>query len=403
MVSIVADFPEPWPAVQYESQTWEWDGHRASSRADRLFRDFASAVPANIADIELRLGARTLATLEEATLAIADLDRERMPAGVSGALLRSESVASSKIEHLDIDAQALATAAAGEAKARSAAAQVWANVRAMEAAVAAGDAAAFTIETILGIHHILMADDPYEKEWAGRLRTMQNWIGGSDECPRDALFVPPAPRHVVSAMEDLVAFIYREDLPALAQAAIAHAQFETIHPVTDGNGRVGRTLIHTVLRRRRLATHVVTPTSSALLADVDGYFDSLDAYRTGNIDDYLVHFAAATTSAAHEALRLSDELRQLSDDWTKRVKPRAGSVGAAILANLVHQPVISSTLHGGGQADPAAVHRAIARLVEADVLLETTGAKRNRVWVAKEVTAALDDFGRRIGRRRRSN
>ncbi len=388
-----------WPAVTSEPRTWDWQGERASSRADRLFRSYESSIPGSIAAAPLGVSSATSAALEAATLAVVALDHEPVLIGVAGALLRSESVASSGIERLDTDAQALATAAAGEARTKSAAAQVWANVRAMETAVAIGDTDELTVGSMLTIHRVLMTNDPHEHEWAGRMREMQNWIGGSDGCPRDALFVPPDPARLSDAMDDLAMFCRRSDLSALAQAAIAHAQFETIHPFTDGNGRTGRALIHTVLRRRGVATRVVAPTSSALLADIAGYFGSLGDYRAGNVDSYLVHFADATTRAAREAVRLGVELYELTVEWASRVKPRRGSTGEAILRSLVSQPVISSSFHGGSGTDAAAVHRAIARLVETDVLTETTGAKRNRIWVAKEVTAILDEFGRRIGRR----
>ena len=81
------------------------------------------------------------------------------------------------------------------------------------------------------------------------LRTVQNWIGGSDYSPRDALYVPPPPDTVHAYMNDLTEFANRTDIPVLIQAAIAHAQFESIHPFTDGNGRIGRALINTIFRR----------------------------------------------------------------------------------------------------------------------------------------------------------
>ena len=115
------------------------------------------------------------------------------------------------------------------------------------------------LAAITSAHEALMQDDTIEASYAGRLRDMQNWIGGSDYSPRGALYVPPPPATVQGYMDDLLAFANRDDLPALVQAAIAHAQFESIHPFTDGNGRIGRALINTVLRRRKATTRVVVP------------------------------------------------------------------------------------------------------------------------------------------------
>ena len=114
-------------------------------------------------------------------------------------------------------------------------------------------------------HRTLMADEP-ERVKPGRFREGQNWIGGRRNNPSDARYVPPPEDHVPALMSDLIDFIDRDDLPAIAQAAITHAQFETIHPFVDGNGRVGRCLIHVVLRRRDVARSFVPPISVVLAA-----------------------------------------------------------------------------------------------------------------------------------------
>jgi len=135
---------------------------------------------------------------------------------------------------------------------------------------------------ITSAHLALMRDDRGESRYAGRLRDMQNWIGGSDHSPRGALYVPP-PETVADYLADLLVYLNRDDVPALVQAAIAHAQFESIHPFTDGNGRIGRALINTVLRRRGVTTRVVIPLASALVAHRDRYFDLLTDYRGGTV------------------------------------------------------------------------------------------------------------------------
>lgn len=392
-----------WPGIGFEPQRWSWDGHRPANRADRLFDRYESSVPPFIADLDPHLDRDTLTALNEAVTAINDLERDPhvRETGIAGALLRSESVGSSKIERLDIDARLLALAAIDETKPRSTAAQVWANVQAMDAAIDAAAVAPITADTVHAIHHVLMRDDPHERQWAGRVREMQNWIGGSDECPRDALHVPPAPGRVPALMADLAAWCARSDIAPLLRAAVAHAQFETIHPYTDGNGRTGRALIHTVIRRGGLATASIVPTSSALLADVNGYFDSLGRYRTGDIDGYLAHFAMATTRASVEARRLGAELHEITRDWRGRGACRPGSIGAKIVDGLIQQPVITASRHAAAAAgaEPSTIYRAIDGLVKAGVLAEITSGKRNRVWVAPEVTAALDEFARRVGRR----
>lgn len=144
------------------------------------------------------------------------------------------------------------------------------------------DAQSVELATILRAHAVLMADDPHERAYTGQVRDMQNWIGGSDHSPRDASFVPPPPRTLAVYLDDLVAFANRSDGSVLVQAAVAHAQFESIHPFTDGNGRIGRALINTILRRRGATRRVVVPLASAIVARRETYFDALGAYREGD-------------------------------------------------------------------------------------------------------------------------
>lgn len=392
------------PALTYEPQRWDWAGHRPSGRADREFDRYESSVPPYIADIDLHLRRDTLVAVNEANAAIADLERDPNVryAGIAGALLRSESVASSKIERLNVDARTLGLAAIDEVRSKSDAAQVWANVNAMVVAIDRAVEHPISTDTFDLIHSALMRNDPYEGNWAGRVRDMPSWIGGSDECPRDAAHVPPAAHRVPGLMADLSMWCERPDIVPLARAAIAHAQFETIHPYTDGNGRTGRAIIHTILRRSGTVSASIVPASSALLADVNAYFDSLTAYRQGDVDAYLQHFASATARASVEAQALGAELRAISTEMHSSGAFRPGSVAATIASGLLQQPVVSASRNaavGQRRVEPSTVYRALDGLVSAGILVEITDNKRNRLWVAPQVTAALDEFGRRLGRR----
>ena len=120
-------------------------------------------------------------------------------------------------------------------------------------------------DAILAMHAALVGD--LHPEIAGRWREEQVWIGGTSFGPHQADFIPPHHEHVPALIDDLVAFVKRDDLPLLAQAAVAHAQFETIHPFPDGNGRTGRALIHSMLRGHGLTQNVTVPVSAGLLTD----------------------------------------------------------------------------------------------------------------------------------------
>jgi Fic family protein len=183
-------------------------------------------------------------------------------------LLREESVASSKIEGLEVGGRRLLRAEAarllGEAPSDVTAAEVLGNVDAMAWAIrGVQESATITLAHLLEVHRRLLTGTRLEA-YGGEVRQEHNWIGGSSYNPCSAAFVPPPPEMVPALLHDLVAFCNDDSLPAVAQAALAHAQFEMIHPFVDGNGRTGRALIHLVLRRRGLATRVIVPVSLIL-------------------------------------------------------------------------------------------------------------------------------------------
>jgi len=137
--------------------------------------------------------------------------------------------------------------------------EIMANINAMELAIdEATTPGRFLLRNVLSIHQRLMARAPNARI-AGHIRTVQNWIGGNDYNPCSADFVPPPPEYVDDLMTDLCEAVNEDILPQLVQAALAHAQFETIHPFDDGNGRTGRALIHVILRRRGLPPHMSLP------------------------------------------------------------------------------------------------------------------------------------------------
>lgn len=201
----------------------------------------------------LDISNESLSVLVEASHEIARFDDELgiELAPFSAVLLRSESVASSKIEKLSASAKTISLAELGDPSHRNANIIV-ANVAAMRAAINLADR--LDTDAILAIHKALLGNE--HPDWAGEWRHEQVWIGGNDFSPHGAAFVPPHHTRVPAAIDDLVHFISDSDLPPLAIAAIAHAQFETIHPFPDGNGRVGRAIIHSIPKARGLTRHV---------------------------------------------------------------------------------------------------------------------------------------------------
>ncbi len=354
-----------------------------------------------IADQDLTLDSALVTDVESAMREISKLDAthgaDLEAFGVL--LLRTESVASSKIESVEASLDDYARALHGI--------RTNASAVSMVAATAALDTMIndvtrhhrIELAVITSAHDVLMRDDPGEAPYAGRLRTVQNWIGGSNYSPRGALYVPPPPAAVPDYMNDLLAFANRDDVPALVQAAIAHAQFESIHPFTDGNGRIGRALINTVLRRRGATTRVVVPLASALVARRDRYFDVLNAYRTGDVRPLVAIFAESSGIAAAESQVTADRLGEIRQEWRTMVNARAGSAASQLLAQLPLRPILSyEDASALVDAPRSSVFAAINRLHDAGVLRPLTDRKRDQVWGASLILDELDDLSIRIGR-----
>jgi len=218
--------------------------------------------------------------------------------------------------------------------------------------------------------------------------------------PAGAAFVPPHHDRVPGAIADLVKFLARDDLPVLVHAAIAHAQFETIHPFIDGNGRTGRALLHAHLRNKQLVRRVTIPVSAGLLVDTQAYFQALTAYRQGDVESIVSQLAGASIRAAGLGRWLVDQLAGIRGEWLGRLPSRAGSAGRRIASVLIGQPAVDAAFVGERLGVSAtAARRAIDQAVAAGILTETSDRKRNRVWIAGEALAVLDEFSDRAGRR----
>jgi Fic family protein len=348
----------------------------------------------------VQLSAQVAAAVDEAAAEVARFDAElgHEIAPFAAVLLRSESAASSKIENLTASARAIAEAELHQHAGRNAT-QIVANERAMSAAIALAEQ--IDADAILEMHEALLGrSDP---DIAGRWRDQQVWIGGGDLGPHDAIFVPPHHTRVESSIADLVSFIDRDDVPVVAHAALAHAQFETIHPFYDGNGRVGRALVHAQLRNRGLTRNVTVPVSAGLLTDTDSYFDALTRYRYGDTTPVVEAFTEAAFRATDNGRQLVQDLHTAREGWTTRVTARRHANVWRVVDVLLRHPVVNASLVAREIGiEPANAYRVLQPLVDAGVLVEFTDRKRNRLWRAPEVLAALDQFAARAGRRNRA-
>lgn len=388
---------------------------KAPSRAESRACEYEAYLPDRLVGRQITLDGTVAAEVADAEAAMARLDTEAAALVETDALarilLRAESVASSKIEGLEIGARRLLRAEAARSLGEVSdvtASEVLGNIDAMVFAIESvnkGDA--ITSELLLDVHRRLLAGSRLAEE-GGRFRKVQNWIGGSDYNPCSAAFVPAPPRYVGDLMGDLVAFSNDDSLPAVAQAAIAHAQFETIHPFIDGNGRTGRALIHMILRRRGLAQRVIAPVSLILATWAKDYVAGLTATRyRGPVTSPEAHeglnlwvgrFAAACRRAVNDARSFENRARALEANWRERVgRVRAKSATDVLLRRLIGAPVLTvntaSELIGRSFVQ---TNEAVIRLVEGGVLRQVNVGKRNRAFEAPDVISAFTDLERQL-------
>ncbi|MFB4285108.1 Fic family protein [Nonomuraea sp. MTCD27] len=408
--------------AEYLEASWSaaWDAPSKRNRRGGVYRPY---VPDRLTGGSVLVSPDIAQEAAKAETLVQRLTAHSASHGVDGLarfLLRSEAIASSRIEGLQTSPQqvALAELAAHEAGVSrgftATAALVANNVTALRRAVTelVGVEAVATAD-IVALHTALL---PEEKHHG--LREVQNWVGGGDWHPLDAEFVPPPPELVRPLMDDLVSYINTAEHAPLIQAALAHAQFETIHPFTDGNGRVGRALVHTILTRRGLTPHAVLPISLVLLTRSDAYVDGLTAYRHGRdrhsaearqgTDAWLRVFLAATTTAVEQAKRFADELDELHVEWLERHRrfrqsqglrsvPRADSAVARLLNLLPAAPLVTArTVQCLLSVTHPAARQALEELAGAGILHPKQVERNTRGYLAREIFELLTLTERRL-------
>ena len=398
-----------WPAITTEPLRWEpGPGLEGVTRIERsaVGRTYAATVVPEIAGLSPAPRPRVVAQAEEAVAEVRAFDAETHhpgahatggPRALDAILLRSESASSSQIEQLTASARAVAEAEL-TGTGRGNAAVVAANVDAMTAAIALADR--LDADAILRMQAALLGGtSPHLIGW----REEPVWIGAAASTPVTADFVPPHHTGIEAALGDLVDFMARDDLPVLIQAAVAHAQFETIHPFADGNGRTGRALVHALLRAKRVTRHVTVPVSGGLLHDRAGYLAALDAYRQGEIEPIVTAFALAGLRAVEHGRTMRRRLDDVRARWREQVSARSDSAVWRLLDVVVAHPVVDAATAAAalGIAEPN-VHRHLRVLTEAGVLVARQHHPgRRTLWRSPDVLEVLDAYAADVGRRQR--
>lgn len=382
-------------------RTWLHDPTLDAPARYRRACAYESFIPEPLGAIEPGLDALQAGVVSEAEQALRTLNEEGGDElkPLARLLLRTESIASSRVEGLQLGVRDLARA---EAKSNSGelpsstAVEILANIGAMLLAVEEGsEVECFGEEQLLSIHRRLMERSSH-RQIAGRFRTSQNWIGGNDYNPCGADFVPPPPEELPRLLDDLYAAINDDVLPPVVQAALVHAQLETIHPFDDGNGRTGRALVHVVLRRRGIAPRFLPPISVVFAGARERYIDGLTRFRGDDVAEWCESFAAATVRSARLASDYVVAVRQLQQGWRERLHatsepPRADATAWRIIELLPAHPMLSAPAATAALGrSKGRVYEGIEQLVAAGVLIPVSAGRRNRWWEAEGLVALIE-------------
>ena len=377
----------------FVQKIWQSDPGLYAPARYRKACAYEAFIPDPLRGFEPSLSGAVAGVVSDAERSISDLNRTAGPEldPLARLLLRTESIASSRVEGMQLDARALARAEAKQDTGRrvgSDAAEILANIDAMQLAIErASTTDAISVEDIVAIHRVLMANAP-NRTTAGHVRQTQNWMGGNDYNPCGADYVPPPSEEVARLLGDLVAFYDEEALPPLVQAAVAHAQFETIHPFQDGNGRTGRALVQVVLRRRGLAPTFVPPISVVLAREKDRYINGLTLFREDRMDEWLEVFAVAAARAADLAARYLKQVADMQERWRAQLRdrsdPRGDAVAWAIIDALPAHPILTVPVAvAATKRTKPAVTNGVHELERAGVLVRLGESARNRSWEAE--------------------
>lgn len=372
----------------------EFDAHRASNRAGYYVRQvtgYRAFQPAPLPpDPPIRIDGELQVALSDADRALGRLDGSIStlpnPDLFVYMYVRKEAVLSSQIEGTQSSLQDLIAAES----------QVFTPDRPGDVGEVVNYVAAMnhglerlrelpvSVRLIREIHERLLKGVRGSNLTPGELRTSQNWIGPSGCTLNEAAFIPPPPGEIGAALGQLERFIHKEDsLPSLLKIGLAHAQFETIHPFLDGNGRVGRLLITFLLCEKQILAKPVLYLSNYFKRHRAEYYNKLQAIRDrGEWEEWIVFFLKGVSEVSREATITVRNILTLRESHRTAITDkfgRAAANGHRVLEHLYESPIVTVNKVQSltGTTYPAA-NQLVGKLVEAGILFEVTGQARNR-------------------------
>jgi Fic family protein len=339
---------------------------------------------------QVRITGKLQVLLSDATLALGRLDGSihTLPNPDLFVLMyvRKEAVLSSQIEGTQSSIQDVLAAEAKilDPQAPRDVDEVLNYIRAMNYGLGRLDDIPVSVRLIKELHERLMNGVRGSHLTPGEIRTSPNWSGARGATQKDALFIPPPPGEIPAALGDLERFLHRKsDIPLLIQIGLAHAQFETIHPFLDGNGRVGRLLVTFLLKQRAVLQKPVLYLSHFFKRHRGEYYERLQATRDkGDWEGWLEFFLRGIADVSGEAAETARRILQLREDHRTAITEnlgRAAANGHRVLETLYKAPITNvKAVSDIGGTSFAAANELVKKMVSVGILKEMTGQRRNR-------------------------
>jgi Fic family protein len=312
--------------------------------------------------------------------------------------MRREAVLSSRIEGTQATLGELLAVEAGAAVRRSPAElrEVANYVVALEHGIKRLRKLPLSLRLVRELHAKLMTDVRGNQATPGEFRRTQNWIGPPGCALSEATYVPPPPPEMMKALDSWEKFLHDTSLPPLVHVALAHYQFEAIHPFLDGNGRVGRLLITLLLVERAILPAPLLYLSAFFEATRREYYEGLlGVSRRGQWVPWLQYFLNGVARQSEDALGRAARINARLDEWRRALPGPASKVAVPLVDLLAENPYW--TVKGIAKRLRVAfttAQRAVDRLEAASVLIRTTDARRNRVYCASSILDILEEPAR---------
>lgn len=370
----------------------------ASGRELPTSREYTASVP-NPLPPPLVWTPRLLRALSEADRAIGRLAGEGSrlsdPNLLVRPFVRREAVLSSKIEGTQATLGELLAAEAGAVVDRSPAdlREVANYVVALEYGIERLKTLPLSLRLVRELHARLMEEGRRGQATPGEFRRSQNWIGLPGARLAKATYVPPPPGEMMDALGAWEKFLHDRSLPPLAQVALAHYQFEAIHPFLDGNGRVGRLLITLFLVERSILPAPLLYLSAFFEATRQDYYDRLRAVtERDEWAGWLEYFFNGVARQAEDALSRATRINALLDEWRRRVAGSPSRVPLTLIDLLAENPFCTiKRIAERLEVAFTTAQRAVKRLESQAILVQVGGSKRDRVFCAKRILEILEE------------